>query len=112
LQGGAVTHPPLDHTSIQALKIDTLLDKATPRLSSTPGIKKFPPQMPSKRRGTQPTPRNTYPGCSTIRYNRKSNPDLEKRRTHRCDAPSEYLLIPTLQMEVGTTKNTYKMNKQ
>lgn len=29
----------------------------------------------------------THPGCSTIKYNRKNNPDLEKRRIHFCDFP-------------------------
>lgn len=29
----------------------------------------------------------THPGCSTIKYNRKNNPDLEKRRVHFCDFP-------------------------
>ncbi|XP_029638975.1 Krueppel-like factor 10 isoform X1 [Octopus sinensis] len=27
----------------------------------------------------------THPGCSTIKYNRKNNPELEKRRVHFCD---------------------------
>ncbi|KAL5012977.1 hypothetical protein ScPMuIL_011528 [Solemya velum] len=29
----------------------------------------------------------THPGCTTIRYNRKNNPELEKRRIHFCDFP-------------------------
>ncbi|XP_050415600.2 transcription factor Sp9 [Patella vulgata] len=29
----------------------------------------------------------THPGCSTIRYNRKNNPELEKRRIHFCEFP-------------------------
>ena len=29
-------------------------------------------------------PRKTHPGCSTIKYNRPSNPDLSKRRIHFC----------------------------
>jgi len=29
----------------------------------------------------------THPGCSTIKYNRKNNPDLEKRRIHFCEFP-------------------------
>lgn len=32
---------------------------------------------------------NTHPGCSTIKYNRKNNPELEKRRVHFCDFPGE-----------------------
>ena len=30
---------------------------------------------------------STHPGCSTIRYNRKNNPELEKRRVHFCVFP-------------------------
>jgi hypothetical protein len=30
-------------------------------------------------------PRKTHPGCSTIKYNRRNNPDLDKRRIHFCD---------------------------
>ena len=37
--------------------------------------------------GLKSTPRNTHPGCTTIRYNRKNNPELEKRRIHFCDFP-------------------------
>lgn len=29
--------------------------------------------------------RFTHPGCTTLKYNRRSNPDLEKRRVHFCD---------------------------
>ncbi|RUS79682.1 hypothetical protein EGW08_012566, partial [Elysia chlorotica] len=29
----------------------------------------------------------THPGCSTIKYNRKNNPELEKRRIHYCSFP-------------------------
>ncbi|KAH3831233.1 Krueppel-like factor 8 [Dreissena polymorpha] len=32
-------------------------------------------------------PQKTHPGCSTIKYNRKNNPDLEKRRIHFCEFP-------------------------
>ena len=35
-------------------------------------------------------PRSTHPGCTTIKYNRRNNPDLEKRRIHYCDFPGEY----------------------
>ena len=31
----------------------------------------------------------THPGCSTIKYNRKNNPDLEKRRIHFCEFPGK-----------------------
>lgn len=29
----------------------------------------------------------THPGCTTIKYNRKNNPELEKRRIHFCQFP-------------------------
>jgi len=29
-------------------------------------------------------PRLTHPGCTTIKYNRRTNPELERRRTHFC----------------------------
>ncbi|CAD5114982.1 DgyrCDS4009 [Dimorphilus gyrociliatus] len=32
-------------------------------------------------------PRKTHAGCTTIKYNRKTNSDLEKRRIHRCHYP-------------------------
>ena len=32
-------------------------------------------------------PQKTHPGCTTIKYNRKNNPELEKRRIHFCDFP-------------------------
>lgn len=50
----------------------------------------------------------THPGCSTIKYNRKNNPDLEKRRIHFCDFPGKYflLLVEVLdQTALNTEKN-------
>ena len=32
-------------------------------------------------------PRITHPGCTTIKYNRRNSPDLERRRIHFCDFP-------------------------
>ena len=37
-------------------------------------------------------PRETHPGCTTIKYNRKNNPDLEKRRIHYCGFPGTQVL--------------------
>jgi len=34
-------------------------------------------------------PRRTHPGCTTIRYRRKNNPELDRRRVHFCDAPGQ-----------------------
>ena len=45
---------------------------------------------PGSPRGLIPRkPQKTHPGCSTIKYNRKNNPDLEKRRIHFCDFPGK-----------------------
>lgn len=32
-------------------------------------------------------PRLTHPGCTTIRYNRRNNPELDRRRVHFCEFP-------------------------
>ena len=47
--------------------------------------------MIAKKRGPIPNAHNTYPGCTTIRYRRKNNPDLEKRRTHYCHIDGELM---------------------
>ena len=36
--------------------------------------------------------RKTHPGCTTIKYNRRNNPDLEKRRVHYCEFRGEKFL--------------------
>ena len=76
VQEHAPSPPPLPVTSV-----------SQPIMTPIPGVKRFPPQSTNKRRGIQPTARNTYPNCTTIRYNRRNNPDLEKRRTHYCNVP-------------------------
>ena len=43
-----------------------------------------------------PKPRNTHPGCTTIRYNRKNNPELEKRRIHFCDYMGKFILTSVI----------------
>ncbi len=45
--------------------------------------------------------RATHPGCTTIKYNRKNNPELEKRRIHFCDFPGEYFLHNFILYKVG-----------
>ncbi|KAL8564745.1 hypothetical protein ACOMHN_003591 [Nucella lapillus] len=45
-----------------------------------------PPPAATRHRASKP--QNTHPGCSTIKYNRKNNPELEKRRIHYCSFPS------------------------
>ncbi|XP_005092935.1 Krueppel-like factor luna [Aplysia californica] len=43
---------------------------------------------PSTSRSERPRKQPiTHPGCSTIKYNRKNNPELEKRRIHYCSFP-------------------------
>lgn len=49
------------------------------------------PQSPSSAERTRKV-QQTHPGCSTIKYNRKNNPELEKRRIHFCDYPGKYFL--------------------
>ncbi|KAK7476735.1 hypothetical protein BaRGS_00032028 [Batillaria attramentaria] len=60
-----------------------------PVLSCSPSLSVPLPRMSgaaaSRSRPTKP--QNTHPGCSTIRYNRKNNPELEKRRIHFCNFP-------------------------
>jgi krueppel-like factor 5 len=46
-----------------------------------------PGHLGSPSRPQSKKPQKTHPGCSTIKYNRKNNPDLEKRRIHFCDFP-------------------------
>jgi hypothetical protein len=62
----------------------------TPVSPTTPGsrlggVKVMTLSRAVARRVSVPSrPRVTHPGCSTIKYNRKNNPDLEKRRVHYC----------------------------
>jgi len=41
-------------------------------------------------------PRRTHPGCTTIKYNRRNNPDLDRRRVHFCDFPGTSDVIARL----------------
>ena len=61
-------------------------------------------------------PRQTHPGCTTIKYNRKNNPDLEKRRIHYCEFPGEYhhsllfrLLHVILSSSTSLSRRTYNI---
>lgn len=38
-------------------------------------------------------PRATHPGCTTIKYNRRANPELDKRRTHFCNYPGKQTAV-------------------
>ena len=51
------------------------------------------PIQPRPAQASNKPPRNTHPGCTTIRYNRKNNPELEKRRVHYCNFESKFLLL-------------------
>lgn len=57
--------------------------------SSTPTpVQAIPlPTVPVQTRPRVSKPQVTHPGCSTIKYNRKNNPELEKRRIHYCVFP-------------------------
>ena len=68
-----------------------------PLVSILPAPKKEPLAEPGvcfrHRTGPKITAYNTHPGCTTIKYNRKNNPDLEKRRIHFCNFPGMYYLF-------------------
>lgn len=68
-----------------------------PVLSCSPALPVPLPAMPSSSsvRARPNKPQNTHPGCSTIKYNRKNNPELEKRRIHFCSFPGENRLAAT-----------------
>ena len=84
LPGGSVTlavSPP----SISIIKPINILPAPTKPLQ--------PGQISVRHRtGPRITAFNTHPGCTTIKYNRKNNPDLEKRRIHYCDFPGTYII--------------------
>ncbi|XP_076468427.1 uncharacterized protein LOC143299173 isoform X2 [Babylonia areolata] len=62
-----------------------------PVLSCSPSLPTplaaLPTVPPPNPRPRTTKPQNTHPGCSTIKYNRKNNPELEKRRIHYCSFP-------------------------
>ncbi|OWF53250.1 Krueppel-like factor 5 [Mizuhopecten yessoensis] len=66
------------------------LHRPSPLSSPAGGFSNVTPVIPI--RTSTPTrnnkPQLTHPGCSTIRYNRKNNPELEKRRIHFCEFPA------------------------
>lgn len=61
-----------------------------PMSSSVLNLSPLSPMLSIPSPGMQRSPKKpqrTHPGCSTIKYNRKNNPDLEKRRIHFCEFP-------------------------
>uniref|UniRef100_A0A3Q3G7B9 Kruppel like factor 5a n=1 Tax=Labrus bergylta TaxID=56723 RepID=A0A3Q3G7B9_9LABR len=99
LGGGAYTHP---HAQVH----QHFLQQQPPYLppsppSSEPGspdrqkellhAMSPPPSyaatIASKLAGSSPGLTPAAPGQATVRYNRRNNPDLEKRRIHHCDYP-------------------------
>lgn len=84
-------------TFVSTITTPTILTIPSPSLmisrttTSSGPIPILPAPQPGRQRtGPRPTPHNTHPGCTTIKYNRKNNPDLEKRRIHFCDFPSKF----------------------
>ena len=59
-----------------------------PPMSSAPSSSSSSSACHTPSRARISKPQNTHPGCSTIRYNRKNNPELEKRRIHFCSFPT------------------------
>ena len=51
----------------------------------------IPTPLSTPRGHIHKKPQKTHPGCSTIKYNRKNNPDLEKRRIHYCEFPGKFM---------------------
>lgn len=78
------------------------------RISLPNSVLNLSPMLSIPTPGVQRSPKKaqkTHPGCSTIKYNRKNNPDLEKRRIHFCDFPgklhSNYLYVTTSKFYTG-----------
>lgn len=70
--------PPPPYPGLIPSRMSITGSMISPLLISNPG---------SPRSSIIRKPQKTHPGCSTIKYNRKNNPDLEKRRIHFCDFP-------------------------
>ncbi len=73
---------------------DPLLRKTPP--PPYPGVPILPAPLNLVNQGlitSTGKPRNTHPGCTTIKYNRKNNPELDKRRIHYCDFPGKLIYI-------------------
>ncbi|GFS25988.1 kruppel-like factor [Elysia marginata] len=68
-----------------------MLHRVSPALPVTVAmVSSTTPTSSSSKSGKSERPRKqpvTHPGCSTIKYNRKNNPELEKRRIHYCSFP-------------------------
>ena len=71
-----------------------LLNSASPSLPVTVAmVSSTTPTAGGSKSSKSERPRKqpiTHPGCSTIKYNRKNNPELEKRRIHYCSFPGQY----------------------
>ena len=46
--------------------------------------------------GGESASRQTHPGCSTLRYNRKHNPGLHRPRTYKCNVQGQLITIDCL----------------
>ncbi|XP_059162946.1 Krueppel-like factor 12 [Physella acuta] len=80
-EGGVRRTPPPPYPGISQIPRSVL----SPAPSSLPAtVTMAPSSTKSDRPRKQPV---THPGCSTIKYNRKNNPELEKRRIHYCSFP-------------------------
>lgn len=74
---------PVAQTNIQIIQPMSTTSPTSP----TP--RHIQPRPPTSQNVSHKIPRNTHPGCTTIKYNRKNNPELEKRRIHFCNFPSK-----------------------
>ncbi|KAK3752281.1 hypothetical protein RRG08_011241 [Elysia crispata] len=82
------------HQALQSQHIypqPVMINSASPSLPVTVAmVSSTTPPSSSAKSSKSDRPRKqpiTHPGCSTIKYNRKNNPELEKRRIHYCSFP-------------------------
>ena len=79
--------PPYPGMSAQAAVPQGNIPRPVLSCSPSLSVPLLPMSASSSSRARISKPQNTHPGCSTIRYNRKNNPELEKRRIHFCSFP-------------------------
>lgn len=74
--------PPPPYPGLSSQISQPVLSRASSRVPVTISMASTTPKQERPRKQPQ-----THPGCSTIKYNRKNNPELEKRRIHYCSFP-------------------------
>lgn len=80
--------PPPPYPSVNSQIPRSILSSVTSSLPLAVAVEASP--ATSERPRKQPV---THPGCSTIKYNRKNSPELEKRRIHFCSFLGQFFLF-------------------